>query len=197
MQRAKQTSAQEPKPPDSPITLPQVTVQDTGDKGFVATRSAAGTKTDTPLIEVPAAISVVTRDQMDAQNVQSAPEALRYTSGVVPEQRGINTESLEYVFARGFYIDQYLNGLRLPNIDSGFNIPSIDAYLLERVELLHGPASVLYGQASPGGLLNLVSKRPTAEQLREVMLQTGTDGRAEAVSISAAPSIRMATSSTV
>ncbi|MES2187314.1 MAG: TonB-dependent siderophore receptor [Pseudomonadota bacterium] len=150
--------------------------------GYVAARSAAGTKTDTPLLRTPQAVSVVTRDQMDAQNVQSVAQALRYTSGVNAEQRGTNTDALEYIYARGFQIDQLWNGLRTPGAagGQGYNVTSFDPYLFERIELLHGPASVLYGQGSPGGVLNLVSKRPTAEPLHEIGLQTGNHGRAQA-----------------
>lgn len=147
--------------------------------GYVATRSETGTKTNTPLIEVPQTISVVTRKQMTDQNVQSVAQALRYTSGVVPEQRGANTDSLEYLYDRGFQIDEYLNGLRLPSQLEGYNMTSFDPYLLDRIELLQGPASVLYGQASPGGILNLDSKRPTEQPIHEIMLQTGTYGRAQ------------------
>lgn len=148
--------------------------------GYVAHQSATATKTDTPLIEVPQAVSVVTRQQMDDQNVQSVAQALRYSSGVVPEQRGSNTDSLEYIYSRGFQIEEYMNGLRLPGVSyAGYNITSFDPYLLDRIELLHGPASVLYGQASPGGLLNLESKRPTEDALHEIMLQTGSYGRAQ------------------
>lgn len=146
-------------------------------QGYVASRSATGTKSDVPIIETPQSISVVPRAQIEAQNVQSVPEALRYTPGIVPEQRGINTTSLEYLYVRGFQIDQYLNGLRLPNVDAGFNILAVDPYFLERIELLRGPASVLYGQSAPGGLLNLVSKRPTSEPFREVIFQAGNFGR--------------------
>ncbi|WP_158816875.1 TonB-dependent siderophore receptor [Methylocapsa sp. S129] len=145
--------------------------------GYVATRSATATKSDTPIIETPQSISVVTRQQMEDQNAQSVSQALRYTSGVVPEQRGANTDSLEYLYSRGFQIDEYQNGLILPSSVAGFNITSFDPYLLDRVELLKGPASVLYGQASPGGILNLDSKRPTDDPLHEIMLQTGSYGR--------------------
>lgn len=147
--------------------------------GYVAHLSTAGTKTDTALIKTPQTISVVTRDQMDIQDVQSVAQALRYTSGVNPEQRGTNTDSLEYLYARGFLIDEFWNGLRTPGPAGGFgyNVTSFDPYLFERIELLHGPASVLYGQGSPGGTVNLVSKLPTAEPLHEIGFQTGSYGR--------------------
>lgn len=166
--------------------LPTVTVTSAAERetptgpvgSIVAKRTLSASKTDTPLIEIPQAISVVTREQMEDQNVQSVTQALRYTSGVVAEQRGVNTDALEYIYARGFRIDQYWNGLRLPNVF--FNITSFDPYMFERVEVVHGPASVLYGQTAPGGLLSLVSKRPTEEPLHEIELQTGSFGRKQA-----------------
>jgi iron complex outermembrane receptor protein len=149
--------------------------------GYVARQSTAGTKTDTPLIKTPQAVSVVTRDQMDIQDAQSVAQALRYTSGVNPEQRGTNTDSLEYLYARGFLIDEFWNGLRTPGPAGGFgfNVTSFDPYMFERIELVHGPASVLYGQGSPGGVVNLVSKLPTAEPLHEIGFQTGSYGRVQ------------------
>ncbi|QGZ58307.1 TonB-dependent siderophore receptor [Paraburkholderia acidiphila] len=169
--------------------LPAVVVQGTRNSetatgpvvGYVAKRSEAGTKTDTPIIKVPQAISVVTRDQMDVQGAQSVAQALRYTSGINPEQRGTNTDSLEYLYARGFLVDEFWNGLRTPgpNGGFGFNVTSFDPYMFERIELLHGPASVLYGQGSPGGTINLVSKMPTDTPYHEVGLETGSYGRVQ------------------
>ncbi len=177
-----------PEAADGTINLPPVQVEGQAADlqnpygpgvGYVATRSETATKSDTPIIETPQTISVITRKQMDDQNVQSVPQALRYTSGVVAEQRGTNTDALEYVYNRGFQIDEYLNGLLLPGQVAGYDITSVDPYLLDRIELLQGPASVLYGQASPGGILNLTSKMPTETPLHEVMLQTGSYGRAQ------------------
>ncbi|WP_224009114.1 TonB-dependent siderophore receptor [Paraburkholderia tropica] len=147
--------------------------------GYVAKRSETATKSDTPIIKVPQAISVVTRDQMDVQGAQSVAQALRYTSGINPEQRGTNTDSLEYLYARGFLVDEFWNGLRTPGPSGGFgyNVTSFDPYMFERIELLHGPASVLYGQGSPGGTVNLVSKMPTETPYHEVGVQTGSYGR--------------------
>jgi iron complex outermembrane recepter protein len=175
--KAENTSQQTPQ--SLKLEETQVTAVRERVQGYVAKTSTTAAKTDAPLIETPQSVSVIMRDQMEAQNVQSVPQALRYSAGVVAEQRGINTESLEYIYSRGFQIDEYLNGLRLPNVNAGFNIRSVDPYLLERIEILRGPASVLYGQALPGGLLNLVSKQPTPYPLHELVLQTGNYGRAQ------------------
>jgi iron complex outermembrane receptor protein len=142
--------------------------------GYVATRSGTGTKTDTPLIETPAAISVVTQDQIQAQAAQNVAQAVRYTSGTRAEVTGADTR-FDYVYVRGFLADTYLDGMKL--FTTGFTQSVIEPFNLERIEVLHGPASVLYGQASPGGLLDLVSKRPTEDPYHEMFLSTGSYGR--------------------
>lgn len=169
---------------DDATTFPTVrvhaTTPDRPDRlGYVALRSQAGTKSDTPILKVPQAISVVTRQQMDVQSVENVAQALRYTSGISPEQRGTNTDSLEYLYVRGFLVDEFWNGLRTPSPAGGFgyNVTSFDPYLFERIELLHGPGSVLYGQGSPGGTVNLVSKLPTGTPLHQVGFTTGSHGR--------------------
>ena len=86
---------------------------------YVATNGAVGTKTNAPLIEVPQSVSVVTRKQMDDQDVQNVPQALRYTPDVVAEQIGISESGLEYLYGRGFMMDTYLDGLRLPSGNTG------------------------------------------------------------------------------
>jgi len=145
-------------------------------KGIVAKDSAAGTKTDTPLIETPQSISVVTSEQMQEQAVQSTSEALRYVPGITSESFGADPRG-DWIRSRGFQIPEYLDGLRVVRGAYAWSI--IDPYLLERAEVVKGPASSLYGQTPPGGLLNLVSKRPTDEPYHEVELQTGYPGRAQ------------------
>jgi iron complex outermembrane receptor protein len=144
-------------------------------EGYVATRSATGTKTDTPLIETPQSISVVTRDQIEAQNADSAKQALRYTAGVAGENRG-NFGGFDIMYGRGFILDQYLDGMRLPGSTAIF-APQPEMFGIERVELLRGPASVLFGQGSLGGLVNMVSKRPSEISSNEVVLQGGSYDR--------------------
>ena len=140
--------------------------------GYVATRSVAGTKTDTPLLETPQAISVVTRQQLDDQQPQTVNEAFRYSSGVVPEPFGTAAHYTDqYMKIRGFAPDIYLDGLKLPPFSS------TDPYFLERAEIVHGPASVLYGQSSPGGLVDLASKLPTDKPINEINFGGGTFDR--------------------
>ncbi len=145
--------------------------------GYVAENSSSATKMNTPIISTPASVSVVTRQQIDEQQVQSVPEALRYSAGVQPESRGAMT-ALDYIYARGFPVNQYQDGLRL-QMSGGYALPQIDPYHLERIEVLRGPASVLYGQGDLGGTVNLVSKRPTDVPFHEVQLQFGNYKRVQ------------------
>ena len=142
-------------------------------RGFVAGSSLSATKTGTPLIETPQTVSVITKDQIDAQKAETVRQALRYAPGVYTSDDADNR--LDYFNARGFALDQYLDGLKL---NSGtWSAPKFEPYLLDRVEVLQGPSSVLYGQASPGGLVNLVSKRPTDDAFNEVQIQAGDHNR--------------------
>lgn len=146
--------------------------------GYAAPNATGALKTDTPLIRTPASVSVITRQQIVDQDAQSVAQALRYTPGVVAEQRGVNTDSLEYLYSRGFQADTYLDGLRLPAPgQAGFNIMSRDAYLIDHIESIRGPASIEYGQAPPGGVFNIVSKLPQETPFNEIFFQTGSYGR--------------------
>lgn len=167
-----------PAAPSEAATLEPIRVQGVGETtGYVADTSRAGTKTDARLIETPQSISVVTRQQMDDQAVQSVRQALRYTPGLTAEYRGAGGSRYDTVIYRGFggginYDYSYQDGMRL--LGANYAIPQIDTYTLDRIEVLRGPSSVLFGQGTPGGLVNLVSKKPTATPLREIELQAGT-----------------------
>lgn len=161
---------------DSTITLDTVQVQgERGDgpvDGYIAQQSTAGTKTDTPIADTPMSISVVPRQQMEDQQAESVAEALRYTPGVFTEYRGASNLRDE-LFVRGFsYIPKYLDGLYF---GGDLEYSKMYPYLLERVELISGPASVLYGQLNPGGLINMVSKKPTDTPYHSIELTAGTD----------------------
>jgi iron complex outermembrane recepter protein len=144
-------------------------------KGFVAKRSDSAMKTDTPIIETPQSIEVVPRDQLEAQQVWTAKEALRYSAGIVSDSRS-NFGLYDIMYNRGFIVDRYLDGMKLQG-NTGFVTPQVDLYGMERVELLRGPASVMFGQGSPGGLVNMVSKRPVDQPFGEIELQGGSYNR--------------------
>lgn len=175
-------SAQQNEPA---IRLDTIEVQGTGERalgpvnGYVATRTATGSKTDTPIIEVPQTVNVVTADQIRAQGAQSVSEALRYTAGVRAETYGAASQFDSYTQIRGFKGDLFLDGLRLPDgaATADWTTSVVEPYGLERIEVLKGPSSALYGQSGPGGLVNMVSKRPTATPYREIQIQTGSFGR--------------------
>jgi iron complex outermembrane receptor protein len=166
------------------VMLPEVNVQATAWKawesvpGYVAPVTTTGSKTDTPLIEAPQSVGVVTRDQIDDQGALSVSQALRYTAGVLGEVRP--SARYDSVFVRGFggqgtgaAFVNFLDGLRQGR-GLYFGVPNTDPWLLERIEVLRGPASVLYGQTGVGGLVNLVSRRPTADQINEVRIEAGS-----------------------
>ncbi|WP_193106992.1 ferrichrome porin FhuA [Escherichia coli] len=144
---------------------------------IAARQSATGTKTDTPIQKVPQSISVVTAEEMALHQPKSVKEALSYTPGVAVGTRGASN-TYDYLIIRGFAADgqsqnNYLNGLKMQG--NFYNDAVIDPYMLERAEIMRGPVSVLYGKSSPGGLLNMASKRPTTEPLKEVQFKAGTD----------------------
>lgn len=163
-------------------------------RGFVAGVSATATKTDTTLLETPQAVSVVTRDQMDQQSAQSIKQALQYTSGVAADTRTAFA-GYDIVYSRGFVLDRYLDGLKYLG-GAAYTVPQMEIYGLERLEVLHGPASMLYGSSSPGGIVNAISKRPTDEPFNELQFQFGNFDHLEAASTSAVPSRPTDTGST-
>lgn len=146
------------------------------DDGYRAPRSATATKTDAPLAETAQSISVVTRERIEDQGAVNLQDALNYAAGVRSDAYGLDSRT-DSVRIRGAYPTDYLDGLRRQL--SGFYTSNtrVDPYLLERIEVLRGPASMLYGQGTTGGLLNMISKRPLPETRREVGVQFGAFGR--------------------
>ncbi|MAX53883.1 MAG: TonB-dependent siderophore receptor [Methylophaga sp.] len=144
--------------------------------GYVAKRSITAAKSDIPLIETPQSVSIVTADQIAIQNAESLHQALKYTPGIVP--MGSDNTTSDGMIIRGFNVTgsapMYLNGTKLSrNTFSGVSEP----YAMERIEILKGPASVLYGNAAPGGIVNMVTKQPQADTLRELKVQAGSFDR--------------------
>jgi iron complex outermembrane recepter protein len=144
--------------------------------GYVAKQSATGSKTDTPLIETPRSVSVITAEQIQEQQVTDIRAALRYSAGVVAEARGADFSQPSLII-RGFqnYDPIYQDGMKGHGRSFlTYASTPVDPYGLERVEVLRGPASVLYGQGQPGGLVNAVTKRPTEDFFAEIEGDAGT-----------------------
>jgi iron complex outermembrane receptor protein len=139
------------------------------------TRLESGSKSETFLIETPRSVSVVTADQIDLQGVDEVAAAMRYTPGVFAEYRGTDT-TRQTPAVRGFINRDahmiYRDGMRART--SAQAHPDPDVFLLERMEIIRGPASALYGQNGPGGLIYTVTKRPTEEFFAEVEASAGS-----------------------
>ncbi len=164
--------------------LPAVTVKDSAEddngrvSGYSARRSRTGSKTDTPIIETPQSVSVVTADRIEAIGATTVRDALGYTPGINISPYGadsrydwLNIRGFD-AYAPGFYQD----GLPLRNANT-FATWKVEPYGAERIDVLRGPASVLYGQGSPGGVVDVVSKLPTTTPIRELQVQYGSHNR--------------------
>lgn len=164
-------------------TLPAVVVTAGSEVGYVANSSAGGFKTNTPIVETPQSISVITREQLEDQKPRSIPEALNYTPGTFTGLVG-SSNRYDYIALRGFadssVDNSVLDGLRPLNDMGSYNSMQVDPYFLERIDVIRGPASVLYGRASPGGLIALTSRKPQFTPQREVQVTVGNRDRREA-----------------
>jgi len=119
---------------------------------------STGTKTETPLIRTPQTITSIDEKELTLRNALSINQALGYVAGVSPSQRGNVATRYDQLYVRGFAPGQYMDGMRL--LGGIYSTPQIDFHLVERVDVVKGPASVLYGNSTPGGLVNLTSKLP-------------------------------------
>lgn len=138
--------------------------------------ATSSTKTDTPIIASPQSISIVNREELDLRASPTIADALSYTAGVYIEPYGADNRTDEVV-VRGFGAggfssnNNFVDGLRLPS-GGQWTRPGFDPFALQQLEVLKGPSGALYGQTAPGGVVNLVSKRPTFTPHGEVLLQS-------------------------
>ncbi|MBP2496214.1 iron complex outermembrane receptor protein [Methylobacterium sp. PvP062] len=149
-----------------------------GITGYTARVATTATKTNTPLIEVPQSVSVVTREQLNDRNVQTFTDAVNYVPGAVSARSGFDPR-FDQIFIRGFDVltnqGIYRDGLRV--IGTGFAYPKSEPYGAEALTILRGPASGLYGLGSPGGILDITTKRPVFAPFGEVQFQAGSFDR--------------------
>ncbi|WP_244184126.1 TonB-dependent siderophore receptor [Komagataeibacter europaeus] len=179
-----------PAPKAANITLGPVRVGGTLGKesatgpgvGYVAHYTEAGTKTDTPITEIPNSVYVVTKQEIIDRQSQNVLEALQYLPGVVDMKgtasngsaNGSLANGTGSIMMRGFASTQYVDGIMSQSSSAG------ETAFVERVETLMGPASVLYGQVGPGGLVATRLKQPTDTPIRNVTVGFGNWGRYEA-----------------
>jgi len=138
--------------------------------GYAAKRSASATKTDTAILETPQSISVVSKEQLEARNVTTIEEAIRYTPGVsVPN--GYDSR-YDWISLRGFASSNivYRDGLKLTS--SYFGSARVDPYMLERVEVIRGPMSSLYGSDAIGGVINIITRKTPEKWYGELRLDS-------------------------
>lgn len=137
--------------------------------GYRVPNATTGTRTDTRILDVPQAVQVIPAEVLEDQAATDLQDALRNVSGIT---QGNTTGNTEDVFAiRGFSLVNILqDGFRTleGNLRNTAN--------LERIEVLQGPASVLFGSGQPGGVINLVTKQPLAEPFYGVRVRGGTEG---------------------
>ena len=161
---------------DKSYLLDTITVTASSSKGYIEEDSGVGTKTNTPVLETPQAISIVSHDQMEFFQPSTPSIALRYTSGASSERYGASGDSIDMTRIRGVDADYYLDGLRIIS-NSGTWLPQINPYFLEKIEVLRGPCSALYGQGTGGGIVNQISKIPKESADHELFFQYGSHNR--------------------
>ncbi|MBI1357411.1 MAG: TonB-dependent siderophore receptor [Acidobacteria bacterium] len=134
--------------------------------------SGAVTKMDIPLLETPQAIAIIPREQLEEQKPLRLQDAMRYSAGVATGLYGQDARG-DWMSMRGAEDSgQYLNGLRM--LFNYYNNVRPEPFALERIEVMRGPSSVLFGQSGFGGVINLVSKRPLQQHHREIEVQLGS-----------------------
>ncbi|HDR9324584.1 TPA: TonB-dependent siderophore receptor, partial [Burkholderia multivorans] len=159
-------------------TLPAITVnaasEGDGTVGLVAKRSRTGTKTDTPIEEIPQTINVVTAQQIEMTGATDVNTALRYVPGF--SSYGSDNRSDWYAALRGFTPTAYVNGLQVPNT---LNLASwrVDPYMIDSITVLRGPTSVLYGAGDPGAIVDVKTKLADGERVREAGVEIGNYAR--------------------
>lgn len=148
--------------------------------GYNATHSSVSTKTSKALAKTAQSVSVVTREQIERQGALTAADAMRYSPGVLTNPYG-NTHRYDYLAIRGINdgsVDNItIDGLKSMGDPGSYSSLQIDPYFIERIDILKGPSSVLYGRSNPGGLAAISTKRPEFSQSGRVDLSYGNNNR--------------------
>lgn len=142
---------------------------------------STGTKSELQPMQAPMSFERVDAEDLEQQQVNSVDDSLRYTAGTSPENRGGAITIFDQYTLRGFSTyNNYYNGLPLQYNTAGNLAPQVDAYATEGIEILKGPASVLYGASTAGGMINQIAKQPQFDRSTEIQLTTGSNNLLEA-----------------
>lgn len=142
------------------------------------TNTFGATKSEIPIFETPRSLTIISEEEFLERGALSLSNTLSYTAGVTGEAFGFATRG-DFTSIRGLDAPEYQDNLQV--LFGFYNNARADIYTLEQVEVLKGPASVLYGQAAPGGILSTISKVAGAENLdNEIVLTAGSFDRYQA-----------------
>ena len=158
--------------PLAPSTATPTQASRSGTVGYVTQRISTGTRTETPIINIPQSISVVTQDFIRDQNNQAMMETLRYVPGVIPHQGEGNRDDV-VIRGQRSNADFFVNGIR--DDVQYFR----DTYNVQRIEVLKGPNAMIFGRGGGGGVINRVLKEADGSRVRELTVSGGQfgDGR--------------------
>ncbi len=154
-----------------PVKVPEILIKDVRQRdqdttSYVAEKANTATRTDTPLIQVPQSVEVVTQKVIEDQRAIHVEQALRNVSGVALGDVGQSGIAADVAYCRGFPCGYFKNFLR--NEDQNQSLTFRDISNIQRLEVLKGPASVLYGRSQPGGIINILTKQPQAERYASI-----------------------------
>ncbi|ASM71000.1 MULTISPECIES: TonB-dependent siderophore receptor [Roseobacteraceae] len=173
--------AQDAEPMELPSILLRYELDYSGRvDGYLAPATETGVKSGVPLSEVPQSISVVTSTELETRSPDEVENAIAYVPGINPSTWGTD-DRFDQFSIRGFDMGSsalYRDGL--PQKVLSFSAFSTDPFMIDRIDVLRGPAGVLYGSNDAGGMVNLVTKRPVFDRLAEGRLSYGSHNTAEA-----------------
>ncbi|MDP5307314.1 TonB-dependent siderophore receptor [Paracoccus spongiarum] len=160
------------------IRLPEITLDAAGGDddaaSIVARELAVGGKVATSILDTPASVSVITRKEIERRDARTLEDVLQYSAGAISDYYGTDDRN-DYFLIRGFQASTYRDGITLGSMRGIREEPL--AY--ERVEIIRGANSTLFGVADPGGSINFVTKRPRDERISDLFATVGTNDRKE------------------
>ncbi|MCL2916198.1 TonB-dependent siderophore receptor [Shewanella corallii] len=155
---------------------PEMEIIEVSPRGIISYVSASAAKNSVPVVETPVSVSVLTEKRIEDLGAETIQDALGFVAGVYNGPFGVDTRG-DWAQIRGVAPLTYQDGLQ--TLFGNYNNTRANPYMLEQIEILKGPSSVLYGQGSTGGIINLVTKRPKAETAGELWAQVGNYDRVQ------------------